>query len=54
MNTDNYGFDWAIEASSKMKKYILDNNHQQLINFKSQGTAFDLAIPSPEHYLPLL
>jgi 4,5-DOPA dioxygenase extradiol len=25
-----------------------------LINFKSQGTAFDLAIPSPEHYLPLL
>ncbi|MFY7732672.1 MAG: 4,5-DOPA dioxygenase extradiol [Bacteroidia bacterium] len=54
MNTDNYAFDWAIEASSKMKKYILDNNHQQLINFKSQGTAFDLAIPSPEHYLPLL
>lgn len=54
MNTDNYGYDWAIEASTKMKKYILDNNHQQLINFKSQGTAFDLAIPSPEHYLPLL
>ncbi|MBP6623922.1 MAG: 4,5-DOPA dioxygenase extradiol [Chitinophagaceae bacterium] len=49
-----YGFDWAIEASEKMKKYILTNNHQGLIQFKSQGRAFDLAIPSPEHYLPLL
>ena len=25
-----------------------------LIDFKSQGKAFDLAIPTPEHYLPLL
>ncbi len=49
-----YGFDWAIEASEKMKKYILTNNHQGLIQFKSQGKAFDLAIPTPEHYLPLL
>ena len=37
-----------------MKKYILSNDHQQLINFKSQGKAFDLAIPTSEHYLPLL
>lgn len=49
-----YGFDWAIEASEKMKKYILTNDHQGLIQFKSQGRAFDLAIPTPEHYLPLL
>lgn len=51
---ENFGFDWAIEANETMKKYILSNNHQQLINFKSQGKAFDLAIPTPEHYLPLL
>jgi len=25
-----------------------------LVNFRSQGLAFDRAIPSPEHYLPLL
>ena len=37
-----------------MKKYILSNDHKQLINYKSQGKAFDLAIPTPEHYLPLL
>ncbi len=54
LNTDNYGYDWAIEASDKMKKFILNDDHQSLINFKSQGKAFDLSIPTPEHYLPLL
>ncbi len=51
---ENFGFDWAIEANEKMKKFMLANDHQSLINYKSQGKAFDLAIPSPEHYLPLL
>jgi 4,5-DOPA dioxygenase extradiol len=54
LNADDFGFDWAKEASEKMKNFILSNDHQQLINFKSQGKAFDLAIPTPEHYLPLL
>jgi 4,5-DOPA dioxygenase extradiol len=54
LNADEYGYDWAIEASEKMKRFILNGDHQQLINFKSQGKAFDLAIPSPEHYLPML
>ncbi|MCO6461899.1 MAG: 4,5-DOPA dioxygenase extradiol [Saprospiraceae bacterium] len=51
---ETFGFDWAIEANEKMKKYILNGDHKQLINFRSQGKAFDLAIPTPEHYLPLL
>lgn len=54
LNTDSYGYDWAIEANEKMKQYILSDNHKPLIDFKSQGKAFDLAIPSPEHYLPLI
>jgi 4,5-DOPA dioxygenase extradiol len=54
MNTDAYAYDWATEASEKMKKYILSDDHQPLINFKSQGNAFNLAIPTPEHYLPLI
>lgn len=49
-----YGYDWAIEASDKMKQWIVSGNHQPLINYKAQGKAFDLAIPSPDHYLPLL
>lgn len=54
LNATGFGYDWAIEASDKMKKFILDGDHQPLINFRSQGKAFDLAIPTPEHYLPLL
>lgn len=51
---ETFGYDWAIEANDKMKQFILDVNHKELINFRSQGKAFDLAIPTPEHYLPLL
>ncbi|MBI2273319.1 MAG: 4,5-DOPA dioxygenase extradiol [Bacteroidetes bacterium] len=54
LNTDAYGYDWAIEASEQMKQYIRSGDHQSLIRFRSQGLAFDLAIPTPEHYLPLL
>jgi len=49
-----YAYDWASEASDKMKKNILNGDHSPLINFRSQGKAFDLAIPTAEHYLPLL
>ncbi len=54
ISTQNYGYDWAIEANEKMKQFILNNNHKDLIAYTSQGKAFDLAIPSPDHYLPLL
>ena len=51
---ETFGYDWALEANDKMKKFILSGDHKQLVNFRSQGKAFDLAIPTPEHYLPLL
>ncbi len=49
-----YGYDWALEARSKMKDLILDGDHKSLINYRSLGKSFDLSIPTPEHYLPLL
>jgi len=54
MNTDNYGFDWAIQMNDAFKNLISDGNHQPLINYTGFGTAGKLAIPTPEHYLPLL
>jgi len=51
---DDYGYDWALEADEKMKKYILNDDHKKLIDYDKQGKAFDLAIPTPDHYLPLL
>lgn len=49
-----FAYDWALEASDKMKNFILNDHHQELIRFNSHGRAYDLAVPSPEHYLPLL
>ena len=54
LNKTDYGYDWAIEANDRMKKFILSDNHKDLINYRSQGMEFNLAIPTPEHYLPLL
>jgi len=54
LDADDYSYDWAIEASEKMKKFILNGDHKQLINYRSHGKSFELAIPTPEHYLPLL
>lgn len=51
---ETFGFDWALEAGEMMKRHILNGDHQYLINFRSHGSAFDLAVPTPEHYLPLL
>lgn len=54
MNVDNFGYDWAIEASTKMKSFILEGDHKSLIKYDLMGTSFKYAIPTPEHYLPLL
>ena len=51
---DNYGFDWAIEARETVNNYLLDGNFQPLIDFERMGKAVQLAIPTPDHYLPLL
>lgn len=51
---DNYGFDWAIEARETINNYLFDGNYQPLINYENQSKAFQLAIPTPDHYLPLI
>lgn len=53
-DVDNFGYDWALDASERMKKYIVSGDHTPLIRYGSQGMSFELAIPSPDHYLPLL
>lgn len=50
----NTGYDWAIEASEKMKSLILANKHDSLTGYNLLGESFQKAIPTPEHYLPLL
>ncbi len=49
-----FGFDWALEASALFKRLIDGNRHQELADYPSLGPAVQLAVPTPEHYLPLL
>jgi len=54
INEPNYGFDWAIEMNSIFKEKIGNASHADLINYQSLGKAATLAIPTPDHYYPLL
>jgi 4,5-DOPA dioxygenase extradiol len=48
------GFDWAIEANKIFKNLIANHKHQELTAYQNLGSEAKLAIPTPEHYLPLL
>lgn len=50
----NYGYDWAIESNQLFKKLIAEKNHQALINYQSLGASVQLAVPTPDHYFPLI
>ena len=48
------GYDWAHEVDEKLKTSISNHDHNRLIDFRGQGPEFRLAIPTAEHYLPLM
>jgi 4,5-DOPA dioxygenase extradiol len=54
INEPEYGFDWAHEMNATFKKLITDGNHDALIDYEKLGQAARLAIPTPDHYYPLL
>jgi 4,5-DOPA dioxygenase extradiol len=51
---DGGGYDWAYQMNDKFRELIMKGDHQPLIRYESLGSEAKLAIPTPEHYLPLL
>ncbi|EMY62923.1 4,5-DOPA-extradiol-dioxygenase [Leptospira terpstrae] len=49
-----YGFDWALDVNQKVKDWISKEDYQSLIQIRNHGKEFEWAIPTAEHYLPLL
>jgi len=54
MAVPGYGFDWALEMNETFKKLILEKNHTALAAYEKLGPAAQLAIPTPDHYYPLM
>ena len=49
-----YGFDWTIEMNELFKEKINSGDHKALIDYEKLSKAALLAIPTPDHYYPLL
>ena len=47
-------YDWALEFDAKMKELILAGDHKAIIDYSKLGRSAHLAVPTAEHYLPLL
>jgi len=54
LNQADFAYDWAKEVHERSNEMIKNGNHDKLIAYSSLGRSFQLAIPTPEHYLPLL
>lgn len=48
------GYDWALQMNDMFKSLILNGMHQSLMDYQNLGKEAMLAIPTPEHYLPLM
>jgi 4,5-DOPA dioxygenase extradiol len=47
-------YDWALEFDEKIKKNLVDQNHQEIINYMNWGQISKMAHPTNDHFLPLL
>jgi 4,5-DOPA dioxygenase extradiol len=54
LNEPGFGYDWALQLNDRFKQLITAGNFSPLINYETLGKEAKLAIPTPEHYLPLL
>ncbi|NTW70933.1 MAG: 4,5-DOPA dioxygenase extradiol [Eubacteriaceae bacterium] len=48
------GFDWAYDFDDKIKNSILDRDFSTAVHYESIGDSARHAVPTPDHYFPLL
>ncbi len=54
MRWQDTAFDWAAEFDLTLKRLIEAGDHTAIINYHQLGRGAQLAIPTNEHFLPLL
>ncbi len=51
----NFHHDWAISFEKRVRELLLAVDHKPLIEYEARlGSEAELAVPTPDHYLPLL
>jgi len=54
INWEGGAFDWALDFDDAMRRLILSGDHAAIIDYPKLGETAHLAIPTNEHFLPLL
>ena len=52
--TQAHGFDWADKFDAHVKQLILNKDYEAVVNIRNTDDNFRLAVPTPEHFIPLL
>ena len=47
-------YDWALRFEARVRERLAAGDHRSLVDYNSLGEDALLAVPTPEHYLPLL
>jgi len=53
-NMGNKGFEWAYEFDDYIHENIINKNHSNILKFNELGNIAKLAVPTPDHFYPLL
>lgn len=51
---EDYGYDWALVANDTFKTLLHERRHDELLAWQDLGSAVQLAIPTPDHYYPMM
>lgn len=54
LDQPGFGFDWAIEMHELFKQKISAGDHRALIEYEKLSKSALLAVPTPDHYYPLM
>jgi 4,5-DOPA dioxygenase extradiol len=47
-------YDWARRFDDVVRRMLAERDHDSLVNYHRLGTDARLAVPTPDHYIPLL
>jgi 4,5-DOPA dioxygenase extradiol len=53
-DTDAKPFEWAVKFDEKVKRNLLDHKHELLCNYAELGKEARYAVPTLDHYLPMI